>query len=145
VQICNKVDLQAPIRYNHFTMTFSDQIRQAITDSGISRYRLCQLLGIGKASMSRFMSGKTFLSMPTLDKLAIILNMRVTSEPREYLRELPDAVPKGKVLVHNREKPSKRLGRHGGFMVWLTVRHHGVYLCNCGWAQHLGDHYISKK
>jgi transcriptional regulator with XRE-family HTH domain len=60
----------------------SDQIRQAVDASGLSRYRICKELGIGEATMSRFMSGQGGLSMATLDVLADLLNLRVvTREP----------------------------------------------------------------
>ena len=56
---------------------FSEQIRQAIIASGITRYRICKEIGITQPTMTRFMHGKAWLSMPTLDKLADLLNLDI--------------------------------------------------------------------
>ena len=48
---------------------FSDQIRSAVDASGLSRYRIAKEIGIGEATMSRFMTDKGGLSMASLDKL----------------------------------------------------------------------------
>jgi transcriptional regulator with XRE-family HTH domain len=60
-------------------MRFSDQIRRAVDSSGLSRYRICKDGGIDQATMSRFMSGKIGLSMPTLDALADVLGLDVVA------------------------------------------------------------------
>ena len=87
--------------------SFTEQIRQAIDDSGLSRYRICKLIGITAPSMSRFMSGKAFLAMPTLDKLAALLGMRLvwkkrprkpvaTGQTQQILSEARKALKKGR-------------------------------------------------
>ncbi len=58
---------------------FSDQIRQAIDSSGLSRYRICKDAGIDQATFSRFMAGKVGLSMSTLDALADVLGLNITT------------------------------------------------------------------
>jgi transcriptional regulator with XRE-family HTH domain len=60
----------------------SDQIRDAVNDSGMSRYRLCKTIGLSQAAMSRFMSGKTGLEMATLDRLADALGLVVSVRAR---------------------------------------------------------------
>jgi hypothetical protein len=57
--------------------TFSDQIRRAVDECGMSRYALCKLTGMDKAVMSRFMSGKGFLSEGSLNALAKTLRLTV--------------------------------------------------------------------
>ena len=37
----------------------------------------------------------------------------------DYISELPDAIPPGRILVHNDVRPVKRLG-HRGFRAWLS-------------------------
>lgn len=56
----------------------SDQIRQAVDDSGMSRYAICKAVGIDQAALSRFMSGKVGLQMSTLDTLADMLKLELT-------------------------------------------------------------------
>jgi hypothetical protein len=60
---------------------------------------------------------------------------------KNYLTQLPAAVPKGKVLVHNTVRPTRRLGSRG-FRAWLEPPHWPrLELCDCGWAGELGQHY----
>jgi len=56
----------------------SDQIRQAVDASGLSRYRISKTLGISESTMSRFMSGQGGLSMEYLDALADLLDLNIT-------------------------------------------------------------------
>jgi hypothetical protein len=55
----------------------SEQIRQAISGSGLSRYRICKDTGILQSVMSRFMSGQGGLSMERLDALADLLDLNI--------------------------------------------------------------------
>ena len=57
----------------------SDQIRQAVDASGLSRYRVCKELGIAESTMSRFMSGQGGLSMEYLDALADLLGLNIAA------------------------------------------------------------------
>jgi hypothetical protein len=56
---------------------FSDEIRQAIEDCGLSRYAICQALDIKEAQMSRFMADKGWLGQQKLNALADLLGLRV--------------------------------------------------------------------
>ena len=60
----------------------SDQIRRAVDDSGLSRYRISKELGVAESTMSRFMSGKGGLSMEHLDALAELLGLRIAHNRR---------------------------------------------------------------
>lgn len=57
----------------------SEQIRQAVVDSGMSHYAICKGTGIDKATMSRFMSAERGLPMKTLDRLADFLDLNITT------------------------------------------------------------------
>ena len=62
-------------------------------------------------------------------------------EPPEYLSKLPDALPEGRVLVHNNVVPTRQLGS-GGFHAWLAEPDAtGLVACDCDWAPELGEHY----
>ena len=58
-------------------MTFSDQIRRAIRDCGLTRYRLAQEAEVEQASLSRFMAGSG-VTTTTLDAIAKVLRLEVT-------------------------------------------------------------------
>jgi transcriptional regulator with XRE-family HTH domain len=51
-------------------MTVSDQIKRAILDSDLTRYRIAQETGVDEATLSRFLSGERGLSMIAIDRLA---------------------------------------------------------------------------
>ena len=63
--------------------TFSDQIRRAVRESGVTAYRICRLTGIDKAAMSRFLSGERFLSEDSLNMVAEVLGLRVKGKAKK--------------------------------------------------------------
>ncbi|MGD0654664.1 MAG: helix-turn-helix transcriptional regulator [Thermoguttaceae bacterium] len=56
---------------------FSDELRAAIANAPISRYRLWQLTGIDQASLARFVAGKEGLSLVAIDKIAQTLGLHI--------------------------------------------------------------------
>jgi hypothetical protein len=60
---------------------FSDQFRDAVNGSGMSRYAICKAIGFNQGAMSRFMSGKGGLSTDVLDRLAALLGLTVVVKP----------------------------------------------------------------
>lgn len=63
---------------------FSEQLRQAIEQCGLTRYRISQLTGIDQAALSRFHNGKAGLPLASIDILCELLGARlvVESKPR---------------------------------------------------------------
>jgi len=55
----------------------SEQIRAAVDDSSLSRYRICKILGINQGLMSRFMAGKSGLLLRNLDALCELLELEL--------------------------------------------------------------------
>jgi hypothetical protein len=65
----------------------SDQIRQAVDASGMSRYRICKTLGIAESTLSRFMSGKGGLSQEYIDGVADLLVLNIVAGNRRSMRK----------------------------------------------------------
>jgi DNA transposition AAA+ family ATPase len=55
----------------------TDQLREAIDHSGMSRYAIAKAIGLDQATISRFMAGKGGLGLETVDKLAAMLHLRL--------------------------------------------------------------------
>ncbi len=58
----------------------SDEIRMAVENSGVTRYRISKLTGIDAAVLCRFVQGQVGLSMDSLDKLAECIGLHVISD-----------------------------------------------------------------
>ena len=57
----------------------TDQIRRAIDDSGITRYRIAQDTGIDESTLAKFYHGTRGLSLDNLDLLCGYLDLRVVA------------------------------------------------------------------
>jgi predicted transcriptional regulator len=67
---------------------FSQQLRKAVDQSGMSRYRIAKLIGTSEATMSRFMSGQRGLSMEVTDRLFALLELTITRKPKRSKRSV---------------------------------------------------------
>jgi transcriptional regulator with XRE-family HTH domain len=56
---------------------FSEQIRNAIRNAGVSRYAIAKQANISESALSRFMSGEQSMSLATLDGIAEALGLEV--------------------------------------------------------------------
>ncbi len=54
----------------------TDQVRQAIDDSGLTRYRIAQDTGIDESTLAKFYHGTRGLSLGNLDRLCAYLGLR---------------------------------------------------------------------
>jgi transcriptional regulator with XRE-family HTH domain len=61
----------------------SDEIRAEIVRSGMSRYRLSCESGVDQAHLSRFVHGKVGLSLDAIDRIGLVLGLRVVSERKD--------------------------------------------------------------
>jgi len=59
----------------------SDQLREAIECSDLTRYRISQETGISEATLSRFATGRGGLSMAAMDKIGELLNLEIVVAP----------------------------------------------------------------
>ena len=55
----------------------SDQLRRAIDDSGLTRYRIAQETGISETALSLFYNGQRGLSMKALNALGDCLQLTI--------------------------------------------------------------------
>ena len=58
----------------------TDQIRRAIDDSGLTRYRIAQDTGIDESALAKFYHGTRGLSLDNLDLLCEYLGLRIVAE-----------------------------------------------------------------
>jgi len=58
----------------------TDQLRQAIDDSGLTRYRIAQETGIDESALAKFYNGHRGLSMDALDRLSEYLGLRIVMD-----------------------------------------------------------------
>jgi cyanate lyase len=61
------------------TKLLTDQLRQAIDDSGLSRYRIAKETGINEAALSKFYLGQRGLSTSALNALGECLELTILS------------------------------------------------------------------
>ena len=68
----------------------SNQLRKAIKECGLTRYRLAKLTGIDESTFSRFMSGEHNLLLSKVDVLADLLELDLTM-PKPKRKATPKA------------------------------------------------------
>jgi plasmid maintenance system antidote protein VapI len=61
----------------------SDELRDAVNASGLSRYAIAKAIGVAASTLSRFMNGKGGLSMDYIDRLGGLLDLHVISGKRK--------------------------------------------------------------
>ncbi len=59
------------------TKLVTDQLRQAIDDSGLTRYRIAQETGISESALAKFYNGHRGLSMEALNALGEFLQLKI--------------------------------------------------------------------
>ena len=55
----------------------SNQLRQAVRDSGLSSYAICKATGIDQSTMSKFLAGRVGLGLASIDRLADFLGLKL--------------------------------------------------------------------
>jgi len=60
------------------TNLLTNQLRQAIDDSGLTRYRIAKETGVSQSTLAQFYNGRRGLSMDALDALGEFLQLKIT-------------------------------------------------------------------
>ena len=60
------------------TTLLTDQLRQAIDDSGLTRYQIAKATGIDESALAKFYNGHRGLSMNALNALGDFLQLTIT-------------------------------------------------------------------
>jgi plasmid maintenance system antidote protein VapI len=63
--------------------TFTDQLRRAIIDSGMTRYRISQETGVAESVLSRFVRGQQGLTSDSIDRLMACLGLEIRPRRRK--------------------------------------------------------------
>jgi transcriptional regulator with XRE-family HTH domain len=61
----------------------SEQVRDAVERSELSRYAICKAIGLDQSAMSRFMSGERGLSLEVLDRLGVLLGLSIRTQTKK--------------------------------------------------------------
>ena len=64
----------------------TDEIRQAIGDSGLTRYRIAKDTGIDESTLAKFYHGYRGLSLDNLDRLCEYLGLRIVMDRSPNLK-----------------------------------------------------------
>lgn len=70
--------LYTPLMAKRRTNLLTDQLRRAIDDSGLTRYRIAKETGISESALAQFYNGHRGLSMEALNALGEFLELRIT-------------------------------------------------------------------
>jgi transcriptional regulator with XRE-family HTH domain len=62
-------------------LSFSDQVRERVAQSGITMYALGKRTGIDKSALSRFVRGERWLSETAINLIAAEIGMQVKQRP----------------------------------------------------------------
>jgi predicted transcriptional regulator len=63
--------------------SFSEQLRQAVRDSKMTRYRISCLSGIAESTLCKFIQGDRGLSLASIDRLMDVLNLEIKRRHRK--------------------------------------------------------------
>jgi transcriptional regulator with XRE-family HTH domain len=63
--------------------TISDQLREVINASGMSREAIAQASGVDLSGISRFMAAERTLTLKTVDRIAAVLELRLCGGPED--------------------------------------------------------------
>jgi hypothetical protein len=63
--------------------TFTDRLRQAVRESGVSRYVIWKQTGIDQATLSKFVHGQAGMSLDAINRLMTFLELEIRPRRRK--------------------------------------------------------------
>ena len=69
------------------TKKLSDQVRNAIDNSGVTRYRIAKEIQIDESALAKFYNGHQGLSLKALDRLGEYLGLEIITRTDSKKRE----------------------------------------------------------
>lgn len=66
---------------------FSEQLKEQIDASGLSRYRIWKETGVAQSTLSGFMNGNRALSLANIDKIVATLDLELKPRNESTKRE----------------------------------------------------------
>jgi plasmid maintenance system antidote protein VapI len=75
--------------------TMSQQLREAIDASDLSRYRICKSISLPESTMSNFMTGRCGLALATVDRLGKLLGLRISAHAKAKAKTSKKTVKHG--------------------------------------------------
>ena len=61
---------------------FSDQLKKAIEEAELSRYRIAKNSGVAESTISQFMAGKRSMSLANIDAILEVLDLEISPKER---------------------------------------------------------------
>jgi hypothetical protein len=65
------------------SQAFSDQLRQAVRESSMSRYQVAKLTGIAESTLCLFVRGERGLRLDSIDRLMDVLKLEIKRRKRK--------------------------------------------------------------
>jgi transcriptional regulator with XRE-family HTH domain len=63
--------------------TLSEQLRQAIAASGITRYEIAKATGVSQSTLSKFMLRQRGISIEAMDAVGLFLGLRLSATSKK--------------------------------------------------------------
>ena len=104
---------------------FTDQLRSAIRDSEMSLGAISQSTAIDKAVLSRFMNGKSGLSVTSIDRLCTALGLSLVSSPKlSNQRKRPKMIAKIAQCITDQIRETGRFSADDGTPYYRALGNH---------------------
>ena len=62
--------------------TLSEQLREVIVKSGVSRYEISKQTGVSQSALSRFVLGHRGISVKAMDAVGLFLGLSITTKKK---------------------------------------------------------------